>query len=47
MNLEKKEESFQDIIDETRTLEVVGYKDKYECILMLETTHPIKDNNIF
>jgi hypothetical protein len=41
MNLEKndeqdfhymKEESFQDIVDESRTLEVVGDKEKDECI---------------
>jgi hypothetical protein len=44
--LYKKEESFQDIIDESRTLEVVGDKEKYECILALKTPHSIKDNNI-
>jgi hypothetical protein len=41
-----KEESFQDIVDESRTLEVVGDKEKDECILRLETPHPIKDNSI-
>jgi hypothetical protein len=44
MNLEKndeqdchymKEEYFQDIVDESRTLEVVGDKEKDECILRL------------
>jgi hypothetical protein len=28
------------------TLEVTGDKEKYECILRLESLHPIKDNNI-
>jgi hypothetical protein len=36
--LYKKEESFQDIIDESRTLEVVGDKEKYECILCIENS---------
>jgi hypothetical protein len=44
--LYKKEESFQDIVDESRTLEVVGNKDKDECIQRLETPHSIKGNNI-
>jgi hypothetical protein len=44
--LYKKEESFQDIVDESRTLEMVGNKDKDECILRLETPHSIEDNNI-
>jgi hypothetical protein len=45
-HLYKKEESFQEIFDESRTLEVVGNKEKDECILMLKTPHPIKDNSI-
>jgi hypothetical protein len=55
MNLEKndeqdghymKEKYFQDIIDESRTKEVVGNNEKDECILIFEIPHPIKDNNI-
>jgi hypothetical protein len=45
-HLYKKEESFQEIFDESRTLEVVGNKENYECILMLKTPQPIKDNSI-
>jgi hypothetical protein len=44
--LYKKEESFQEIFYESRTLEVVGNKEKDECILMLKNPHPIKDNSI-
>jgi hypothetical protein len=44
--LYKKEDFFQDIVDESRTLEVVGNKDKDECIQRLKTPLPIKDNNI-
>ena len=45
-HLYKKEEYFQEIFDESRTLEVVGDKEKDECILILETLHPIKDDII-
>jgi hypothetical protein len=44
--LYKKEESFQGIMDESRTLEAVGDKEKYECILMLEAPQLIKDISI-
>jgi hypothetical protein len=45
-HLYKKEESFQEIFDGSRTLEVVGNKEKNECILMLKPPHPTKDNSI-
>ena len=41
-----KEKYFQDIVDESRTLEVVRDKERYERMLKLETLHPIKDNSI-
>jgi hypothetical protein len=56
MNLEKndgqdciymKEEYFEDIVDKSRTLEVVGDKERDERMLRFETPHLIKDNNIF
>jgi hypothetical protein len=43
--LYRKEESFQDIIDKSRTLEVVGDKKKYECILALKIPQLIIDNS--
>jgi hypothetical protein len=45
-HLYKKEESFQEIFDKSRTLEVVGNKEKDEHIRMLKTPQPIKDNSI-
>jgi hypothetical protein len=42
----KKGEYFQDIFDEPKTLEVVGNKENDECILMLKTPKPTKENNI-
>jgi hypothetical protein len=44
--LYKKEESIQDIADESRTLEVVGDKEKGECILVLKNPQQIKYNSI-
>jgi hypothetical protein len=47
VNLEKNDEQDHlEIFDESRTLEVVGNKENDECILMLKTPQPIKDNSI-
>jgi hypothetical protein len=40
-----EEELFQDIVDESRILDVVSNKEKGESIFKLETSHPTKDNN--
>jgi hypothetical protein len=42
-HLYKKEEYFQDIFDESRTLEVVVNKENDECILISKTHQPIID----
>jgi hypothetical protein len=54
MNLEKndeqdchymKKESFRDIVDESKILEVVGEKQKDTKFLILKTSHPIEDQH--
>jgi len=41
-----KEEFFQDIVDESRTLDVVNDKEKHESICKLETPHLTQESSI-
>jgi len=41
----EEECNFQDIVDESRILDVFSDKEKYENIFKLESSHPAKDNN--